>query len=161
MLTLKCMFIHRVNKVQNVPKDRKDLCSITTGKLLYLDKLSSVTLLRERGVLKEMPSCSLTSTFPVLETQNEPTFHQKKKNPLPSQEMKWSIQGWRVAATGGDISSPVRKPENSHFLFCQVPFSFHSGHGCKTSELWAIYQTPSRHPFQSIIYILLQHLLII
>lgn len=81
MLTLKCMFIHRVNKVQNVPKDRKDLCSITTGKLLYLDKLSSVTLLRERGVLKEMPSCSLTSTFPVLETQNEPTFHQKKKKP--------------------------------------------------------------------------------
>lgn len=88
MLTLKCMFIHRVNKVQNVPKDRKDLCSITTGKLLYLDKLSSVTLLRERGVLKEMPSCSLTSTFPVLETQNEPTFHQKKKTLF--HHRKWS-----------------------------------------------------------------------
>lgn len=89
MLTLKCMFINWVNKVQNVPKGWKDLCSITTGKLLYLDKISSVTLQRERGVLKEMPSCSLTSTFPVLETQNEPTF--PKKNPLPSQEMKWSV----------------------------------------------------------------------
>lgn len=69
-------------------KGRKDLCSIATRKLLYFDKLSSVTLLRERGGLKEMPSCSLTLTFPVLETQNEPTF---PKNPLPSQEMKWSV----------------------------------------------------------------------
>lgn len=70
------------------PKGRKDLCSIATVKLLYFDKLSSVTLLRERGGLKEMPSCSLTLTFPVLETQNEPTF---PKNPLPLQEMKWSV----------------------------------------------------------------------
>lgn len=83
---------------------------------------------------------------------------QKKPSSITGNEVVCLIMLYRVGESqrqGWDISSPVRKPENSHFLFCQVPFSFHSGQGCKTSELWAIYQTPSRHPFQSIIYILL------
>lgn len=33
-------------------KGRKDLCSIDTGKLLYFDKISSITLLRERRGFK-------------------------------------------------------------------------------------------------------------
>ncbi len=80
----------------------------------------------------------------------------KKPSSITGNEVVCLIMLYRVGESqrqgAGYLESSQETRENSHFLFCRVPFRFRSGQSCKTSELWA------NHFYFSIIYILLKYL---
>ncbi len=62
----------------------------------------------------------------------KPFFHHRKWSGLFNHAI-----GLASHSDRGRVQSSQETRENSHFLFCRVPFRFRSGQSCKTSELWA------------------------